>query len=278
MSRNPTANVYTLRAGSDDLLPLVTLLLYRAGDAPLDRTLVSILSQTDVDLEIILLQDGQAPSDVTRLLQEWPLAVPLYLLETAYPCGKARCVNLGLIHATGDTVLVLEAGDELAEDALGTMVEELDQSEPTVLGVYGNLEFWQPPRLGDALLTTLGGEMSNDRYWLLSLLEQQKRIAPPLVKTAKMRELGGYPIHYPSQGWLLADTAFVLSLLTSGQLNYLPDIHMRRNLSLTPDVWEDEDEQRILQLLLRQAAKRITPPPEFHPASLRQQALQKPLG
>jgi hypothetical protein len=35
-----------------------------------------------------------------------------------------------------------------------------------------------------------------------------------------------------------------------------------------------EDEQYILQLLLRQAVKRMSPPPDFYPASYK----QKPLG
>jgi hypothetical protein len=272
MSQNPTAHVYTVRAGSDDFLPLVTVLLYWPSHLPLASTLASILQQTDVDLEIILLQEGQAPNLLNLPLLDWPETVPLYLLESDYPCGKARLVNLALDHVQGDFLLVLEAGDELAEDALGTMVEELDQSEPGTLGVYGDIELWHPDEF-EHELETLTGELSNNRFWLLARIEQQKTIAPPLVRTETMRRLGGYPTHYPSQGWLLADTAFALALLQEGKLDYLPAISLRR-FSALRDGTLAEDERCILQLLLRQAAKRMSPPPEFFPASYK----QKPLG
>ncbi|MGZ4133750.1 MAG: glycosyltransferase [Tumebacillaceae bacterium] len=234
--------------------------------------MASILQQTDVDLEIILLQEGQAPSlhELTQL--DWPETVPLYLLTADYPCGKSHLVKLGLEHVHGDYLLVLDSGDELAEDALGTMVEELDQSEPGTIGVYGTVELYHSHEWGESL-ETLHGDLSNHRFRLLSLLEHQKGIAPPLVRTETMRRLGGYPTNYPSQGWLLADTAYVLALLVEGRLDYLPEISMRRAATPT-DPFLAEDEQRILQLLLRQAAKRISAPPDFLPITYK----QKPLG
>jgi hypothetical protein len=272
MNRYPLAHVYTVRLGSDNLLPLVTVMLYWPSHLSLAASLASILRQTDVDLEIILLQEGQAPNLLELSQLDWPETVPLYLLTADYPCGKSHLVTLGLEHVHGDYLLVLDSGDELAEDALGTMVEELDQSEPGTVGVYGTALLCHPHEWGESS-ETLYGDLSNNRFRLLSLLEQQKSIAPPLVRTETMRKLGGYPTNYPSQGWLLADTAFVLTLLPEGKLDYLPEISLRRFAAPT-DPFLAEDEQRILQLLLRQAAKRLSLPPDFLPITYK----QKPLG
>ena len=238
-------NLYTLRAPSRELLPRTTIFLYGTDRYLLSDTLYSVACHTDQQLEVIVLHDGLVSPATYRILAEAPASLPLQLLETEQPRGLARAVNAMLKHLESDFVLILEAGDTLHTD-LSAMTEELLNADEDTLGVYGDLE------LGNRLLR---GESSASPHRLLALLHEQARIAPPLLRREALLDNGRMPTDYPSEGWLLPDTALVLHLLHAGRLAYHRNILIRRPLRPL-DAHQKQDERALLNVLLRRTAKR----------------------
>ncbi|MGB8955385.1 MAG: glycosyltransferase family 2 protein [Tumebacillaceae bacterium] len=238
-------NLYTLRAPSGELLPRTTIFVYGTDRFLLSDTLRSVARRTDYQLEVIVLHDGPVSPATYRTLAEAPASLPLRLLETEQPRGPARAVNAMLMHLESDYVLILEAGDTLQTN-LDTMTEELLDADEETLGVYGDME------LGSRLLH---GESSASPHHLLALLHEQTRIAPPLLRLEALLDNGRLPTDYPSEGWMLPDTALVLHLLDTGRLSYVPNILISRP-PRPLDAHQKRDERALLNLLLRRTAKR----------------------
>ncbi|ARU63400.1 hypothetical protein CBW65_22205 [Tumebacillus avium] len=260
MRRNPTADLSTLRFRAKDLLPTTTLLLYGQDNTLLKKSLQSIQRQQGVILDCLLLADDPhfEPGDLP--LKHWPERFNLRVLRPSIPCGKSRLVNLALPHISGQNALVLQAGDRFERREIALMEKKLAQAPPRTLGVYGNLELWDHTPQGDRVTRTVTGADTRSKTRFLSHFKKDHRIAPPLLP-AKFLKKTGYPTEYPSEGFLLADAAFTLSLLRSGSLAYHPDLCIRRYTDCELALFQKEDERRILNVLLRKTAKDLSLPP-----------------
>lgn len=92
--------------------------------------------------EIIIVDDGS--SDNTAFVAQSKGAVVLRKVQG----GAASARNMGLHSAAGDYILLLDADDILAEDALETLYEPM-QKNPHVMAVFGKAEDFVSEELTD---------------------------------------------------------------------------------------------------------------------------------
>jgi glycosyltransferase involved in cell wall biosynthesis len=258
MRQTPTAVLSTLRSRAKDLLPTTTVLLYGQDSTLLKKSLQSIKRQQGVTLECLLLADDPKydPGDI--LPKNWPERFSLRLLKPSYPCGKSHLVNLALPYISGRHALVLQAGDRFEREEIAAMEQKRDQSASETAAVFGDLELWKSTWQGDCITQAIPGSPAESKRRFLARISRDHRLAPPLV-SAKLLKKIGYPTDYPGEGYLLADTAFLLTLLGETTLEYHADLCIRRSVDayIGPLHHQKEDERRILNVLLRQTAKQL---------------------
>jgi len=89
----------------------------------LERGLASVLGQTDVDLQTILVDGGSTDESRDTIERHRP-AIDVLIIEPDE--GYAHALNKGLARATGDVVGWLGADDELLPGALAAVAEVFD--------------------------------------------------------------------------------------------------------------------------------------------------------
>lgn len=107
----------------------------------IQRAVKSVLRQTGVQFEVIVVDDGS--TDHTGILldkmgQRYPQLVVLHQNNQ----GKSRAINHGLAKATGELVMVLDADSYLGEQALMTMSQHF--VDPQVIGMSANVRITRP--------------------------------------------------------------------------------------------------------------------------------------
>lgn len=246
---------YTLRSDTSNLLPKTSVLLYGTDPVRMQRSLPGLAAQTHDSFEVILLHDGPLlPSFLT--VSRWPRRVRLSLVTADTPCGPAKLLSAAEHAVRGEEALVLQEGDRLDPDELSKMSRKLEGAPAATVGVYGDLEVWEGTDRQQRFMRTLKGEPSPSRRKLLQRLARQPGLAPPLVRMSAWRRAGGYGADYPGEGFLQSDSAFLLSLLGEGRLQYDPNLYVRRTLPPQSKA-RLQDERMVLNVLLRQASRRL---------------------
>jgi GT2 family glycosyltransferase len=93
----------------------------------LRRALASVITQTILPGELIVVDDGSTPPvslDGLRL----PRALPLRLIRNALPLGPARARNIGIAAAEGSWIAFLDDDDEFKPDKIEAIARALHQS------------------------------------------------------------------------------------------------------------------------------------------------------
>ncbi len=119
-------------AGAQPLLSIITV-TYNAG-AVVQRTLDSVAAQDYPFIEHVLI-DGASKDNTLSLLQAHAVQLPRTVLLSEPDKGLYDAMNKGLARATGDYVLFLNAGDELAD---GHILTEIFASAPGADVYYGH--------------------------------------------------------------------------------------------------------------------------------------------
>lgn len=119
-------------AGAQPRLSIITV-TYNAG-AVLQRTLESVAAQDYPHIEHVLI-DGASKDNTLTLLQAHAAQMPHSVLISEPDKGLYDAMNKGLARATGDYVLFLNAGDELADSHTLT---EIFASAPAADVYYGH--------------------------------------------------------------------------------------------------------------------------------------------
>lgn len=119
-------------AGAQPLLSIITV-TYNAG-AVLQRTLDSVAAQDYPFIEHVLI-DGASKDNTLSLLQAHAVQLPRTVLLSEPDKGLYDAMNKGLGRATGDYVLFLNAGDELAD---GHILTEIFASAADADVYYGH--------------------------------------------------------------------------------------------------------------------------------------------
>ena len=94
--------------------------VYNAGPY-LRQCLDSVIAQGRQDVQHICIDDGSTDNS-WQILQEYAARFShIVVMQTPHNSGQAVARNLGLSQASGDFILMLDADDYLASDALSVM-------------------------------------------------------------------------------------------------------------------------------------------------------------
>jgi hypothetical protein len=130
----------------------------------LQRCLLSITHQQPIPLEAIVVDSASSDGSVEMVQREFPqVKIVAHTQNLGYACGN----NLGMEHATGRYLMILNPDTEVVDDALTTMVRYLD-AHPEVGAVGPQLRYpngtLQPSRRRFPTPTTA--------FWESTLLHQ----------------------------------------------------------------------------------------------------------
>lgn len=162
----------------------------------LPEAIESCLNQTVVP-EIIVINDG-SPDNTKEVAERYPVKIINQINK-----GLASARNTGIMNATGDYILPLDADDMLLLGALETLQKAIDETHNDIIAP----EF-----------ATFGESESVFRYETIPTLDQFK-VANRLpyfcaIKKEALLEIGGYQPKM-TQGW--EDLALWFDLLKRGK-------------------------------------------------------------
>ncbi|GGC48667.1 glycosyl/glycerophosphate transferase teichoic acid biosynthesis [Brevibacterium sediminis] len=112
--------------GTDTPTLTVIVPAFNASDF-IDRCLKSILSQSGVSLEVIVVDDGSTDETVEKAKQHSHGAQPVTVL-TGPNEGPARARNRGVDEARGKYITFADADDEVLANAYATLVDSLERT------------------------------------------------------------------------------------------------------------------------------------------------------
>lgn len=118
-------------------------------EASIKKSLMSVLSQSYQDFEVVIVDDGSTDNSVAKVEEIQDSRVHLIRQENGGP-GKAR--NTGVKNARGEWIVLLDADDELLPDGLETFQKIIDKTPDIDIvdcntlyyGSHGNTEGYHP--------------------------------------------------------------------------------------------------------------------------------------
>lgn len=109
------------------------------GERFISGVVDSILSQTDIDFEYVIVDDGSTDG-TPEILRKYARTAQGVVTIVAQPnAGEAVAVNNGINQARGDYVVVVSADDPLLSGHLAKMTKVLDEN-PSVVVAYPDWE------------------------------------------------------------------------------------------------------------------------------------------
>jgi len=90
----------------------------------LQRALLSVLNQSHLPDEIIVIDDGSTDDTAAMLAKDFPQVIYLYQENS----GVSAARNVGIQQATGDWIALLDSDDVWLKDKLASQVSALEQS------------------------------------------------------------------------------------------------------------------------------------------------------
>lgn len=226
-------------------MPRVSVLLtcYNHLDY-LPAALDSVMAQTFTDYEVICLDDGS--SDGTR---EWLSArpEPLKLVFNDENLGTYGTLNVGLKHATGEFIAVLNDDDLWASTKLEQQVALMDADAKIGLVhtdgqfIDGKGEVFEGSPLGFAFPRTETGDV------LLGLVYANKIIASAvLARRECFNKLGGFNEAYFGSGdwemWLRIAEAYDIGYIDDNLTSYR--VHGANASHKLDRIWKDDEKLR----------------------------------
>jgi glycosyltransferase involved in cell wall biosynthesis len=141
----------------------------------LKESLLSLLRQTRVPDEIIVIDDGST-DDTAQVVSSFG-SQARYIRKVNG--GKSSALNLGLKQATGDLIYILDDDDIAADDAIELMAEVLE-NRPEYGFVYGGFDVFSVSASGDIAKETRA-QPPADEGLHLSLLHHNRIVVPSLM-------------------------------------------------------------------------------------------------
>lgn len=158
----------------------------------IEQSVRRVLASRDVRLEVIVVDDGSTDgtSDVVRKHFSHEPNVTLLTLENG---GKARALNQGLRHATGDIVIALDADTQFEPQTIARLARWF--SDPNIGGVAGNAKVGNRVNLVTRWQALEYITAQNLERRALARLNAMT-VVPGAVgawRASTLREMGGYP-------------------------------------------------------------------------------------
>jgi glycosyltransferase involved in cell wall biosynthesis len=125
--------------------PLVSIITpFFNAEKFFEEAIESVLAQTYEHWELWLIDDGSTDHS-TAIAQRYAQTYPDQIKYLAHPghqnCGKSTSRNLGISHAKGEYIALLDADDVFLPQKLEQQVAILE-SQPEVGMVYGSTDYW----------------------------------------------------------------------------------------------------------------------------------------
>ncbi|NLT05429.1 MAG: glycosyltransferase family 2 protein [Solirubrobacterales bacterium] len=180
----------------------------------LAEAVASALGQDGGSPEVIVVDDGSTDPDTLTALDALPGEAQVLRRANG---GPARARNTGAAAATGELLLMLDADDRLAPDALAAMRQPLD-ADPGLGFAYGRTRCFG----------AMSGELAFPPYDPYKLLYRSLVSVTSLVRREAFEAVGGFDPDVPGY----EDWDFYLSLLEAGWEGRRVDrvtLHYRRH-------------------------------------------------
>lgn|GEM_PF-4713090 len=183
-------------------------------------SLSTALKQIDIPFEVVVIDD--CSTDQTfNILREWEEKDSrLKVIRMNRNVGKAKAMNEGLKHCSGEYIFELDADDWLDRDALRKSVEIFEQVDQKIACIYGDRRVWT--ELSDGNLdyqSVIHGEQVSSIH---DYIKKMIPYGPRVYRRTALEDVGGWPWQYPSEGRLYEDVALLIRLLQKYQLHYQP--------------------------------------------------------
>lgn len=150
----------------------------------LNESLQSVLNQTYVDWECVIVNDG-SPDDTAEVAQQWCKKDSRFRYLKKENGGLSSARNAGIASSSGEYILPLDADDILHQDYLAQLVPKLQQEDSLAI-VSCNSKFFD--KKVDNIIYELKPEGESCR----SLLYVNQLIATSLYRKKCWEEVGGY--------------------------------------------------------------------------------------
>lgn len=192
MLRSHLRNRHGTDTGRKECLISVIIPLYNGGQY-IQQTLESVLSQTVVPDEIIVVDDGSTdngPEIVRRMAESHRIR----LLEKSNG-GQSSARNHGVAHAHGDLIAFLDHDDIWYPHHLATLIEPFAADRPTELGwTYSNLDRVNQDGLMEVRSFLSGRGTAHPKASLLDCLAQDMYVLPSasLINRQAFLAVGGF--------------------------------------------------------------------------------------
>jgi glycosyltransferase involved in cell wall biosynthesis len=177
----------------------------------------SVLDQTYENLEVIVVDDGST-DDSLAVVRSYGDRVKVLQHPGGVNRGQSAAINLGVAHADGEYVAILDSDDYWALDKLEKQVAVL-QADPAIGLVYGNA------RVVDAygnLLYTRYGEYHEERNEPGRILVDCYFSVPSnaLIRHAVLDAVGGFNEELRAA----QDHDMAIRIAEATRLAYIPDV------------------------------------------------------
>ena len=104
----------------------------------IEKTILSVLNQKDVDLEYIVI-DGGSTDGTLKIIEKYKDKIDVLISEKDN--GIVDAFNKGIKIAKGDVVGVINSGDLLEPDVLTTIMQAFEKTRADI--VYGDVLYWE---------------------------------------------------------------------------------------------------------------------------------------
>ena len=200
----------------------VVVTLYDYADV-VTETLDSIVASSDVDLDIVIVDD-HSTDDGVAVVRRWMSEHPdtaVLLLACAANRGLPSARNLGISRVEADNVMVMDADNHVYPTCLRRLLDALD-AEPTASFAYATLEAFGP----------LPGLRSAQGWHVPWLCERNYIDAQAMIRREVLERHGGYRTGESMYGW--EDWELWLRLADNGEHGvHVPELLGRYRTQLT---------------------------------------------
>jgi glycosyltransferase involved in cell wall biosynthesis len=191
------------------------------GEAFLDEAVASVMAQTDDDFELLLCDDGstdRSPEIARQWASRYPGKVVHLMHEGHANRGATPTRNLGLAHARGEYVALLDADDVWAPEKLAEQLSIME-AHPEVGMVCGTVRYWASWSGGEDVLVRSGhvqNRVVRPPETSLELYPLGSAAAPCpsdlLLRRDAVTEIGGFEEEFTGARQLYEDQAFLSKL------------------------------------------------------------------
>jgi amylovoran biosynthesis glycosyltransferase AmsE len=199
-----------------------------AGDKPeqLAAAVESLLNQTTLAKEIILVRDGPVSKDLQNELDQLKLNKAVNIIELAYNTGAANARQVGINASKTEIIALMDADDICVNNRFEAQLETMKRTNADVVG--GVIEEFDQS-VGDLKIRRVM-PVDHDEIARLSMWRNPINNVTLMFKKSVFQQSGGYSDVRLSEDW-----DFILKVLASGfRVHNSPDtlVHVRSGNSM----------------------------------------------